>query len=95
MPNYAIRVELRGAPTAQQYQNLHVLMRNMGFLLTVRGAAADGSMSDFNLPHGIYFGASMLDCATVRTTVTNAIKAQIQPEVMVFVVESVTWAMGW
>ena len=35
MPNYAIRVELRGYPTAEHYETLHALMARKGFKQTI------------------------------------------------------------
>lgn len=95
MPNYAIRVELRGYPTAEEYQRLHVLMASMGFPNTIRGASGNGEIRNFSLPRAVYFGFSVNDCATVRNQVVAAVKTNIQTDIIVFVVESVNWAMGW
>jgi uncharacterized protein involved in propanediol utilization len=91
---YAIRVELRGNPSFQQYQNLHALLAKMGFGQTIKGLNIQGQTASFNLPHAVYFGSSTADISAVRNNVVTAIKSQIQQDIIVFVVQSGTWAIG-
>jgi len=95
MPNYAIRVELRGNPSAEEYANLHELMARRGFQQTVAGVDNQGSSKRFALPHATYYGSSDSDCSSVRDSLSQAIKAQIQSDIVVFVVQSATWAIGY
>jgi hypothetical protein len=94
MPNFAIRVELRGNPTREQYDTLHALMARKGFLQTVDGVDSQGKAKRFALPHATYYGASTASCGAVRDDVGAAIRAQIQNDIIVFVVQAETWALG-
>jgi len=95
MSNYAIRVELRGNPTYDQYETLHALMATQGFLQTISGTDKKGNQQQFNLPHAVYYGASNQSCGAVRDSVVSAVKAQVQKDILVFVVQAETWAIGW
>jgi hypothetical protein len=95
MAAYAIRVELQGNPTREQYDALHALMARKGFAQTINGTNDQGSATHSNLPHAMYYGFSASNCVTVRNSVVNSIKAEIQRNILVFVVEVMTWAMGW
>jgi hypothetical protein len=94
MPNYAIRVELRGNPTREQYDKLHALMAQSGFMQTIQGVNTEGKQQVFNLPHAVYYGFSNVNTGAVRDWVSKAVKAQVQPDLVVFVVESTDWAIG-
>lgn len=94
MPNYAIRVELKGNPSEERYENLHALMARCGFGRTVTGVDKRGNQSTVDLPHATYYGSSASDCASVRDSVTEAIKAEIQQGIVVFVIQAETWATG-
>jgi hypothetical protein len=95
MANYAIRVELRGYPTADQYQTLHSLMARKGFEQTIDGTDAQGNRRRFNLPHAVYYGASAADCSSVRDSVLKSVKSEVQDGVIVFVVQNQTWSIGF
>jgi hypothetical protein len=94
MAYYAIRVELKGNPTYQEYQTLHALMARMGFSQTIDGVDTRGNQRAFDLPHAVYYGSSQADVGTVRTSVATAVKAQVQNDIIVFVVQAATWAIG-
>ncbi len=95
MAAYGIRVELLGYPTADQYQSLHTVMANFGFYRTVAGLDPQGNWRHYNLPHGMYYGESNFDVVTLRDQITNSVKIGVQPNVLIFVVQATTWAMGW
>ena len=95
MPNFAVRVELRGYPTREQYDTLHALMARRGFHQTIAGVDPQGNQKRFNLPHAVYYGASTDNCAAVQGAVATAVKAQIQQDIIVFAVQAETWAIGW
>ena len=95
MPNYAIRVELRGNPSADEYQTLHALMARLGFAQTIVGVDGDGKQKRFNLPHAVYYGSSNADCAGVRTSVQKLVKSEVQDNIIVFAVEALTWSLGF
>lgn len=95
MPNYAIRVELRGDPSSEEYETLHALMARKGFKQTIDGLDTEGNKKRFNLPHAVYYGSSEDSCSTVRDSVRKAVKAEVQDDIIVFVVQAETWALGW
>lgn len=90
MANYAIRVELRGDPSYETYEKLHALMKNNGFDQRIKGLNGMSS-----LPHATYYGSSTSECTSVRDTLQAQIKSKIQQEIIVFVAEVQTWALGW
>lgn len=95
MAHYAIRVELRGNPSYEEYEALHALMAKRGFYQTVDGVDGEGSSKTFNLPHAVYYGSSNSDCGAVRNQIRDAVKSEVQQKIVVFVVEANTWALGW
>jgi hypothetical protein len=94
MADFAIRVELQGNPTREQYDALHALMARKGFYQYVTGVDAQQNQKRFNLPHAMYYGSSANSCADGRTSVAAAIRAEIQQNIIVFVVQAATWALG-
>jgi hypothetical protein len=94
MPDYAIRVELRGNPSADEYQTLHSLMGRKGFAQTIAGVDRSGNRRLFSLPHAVYYGSSTSDCAAVRDSVLSAVKGEVQQDVIVFAVQAETWCLG-
>lgn len=94
MPDYAVRVELRGNPPAERYQILHSLMARKGFAQTIAGVDSQNNQRRFNLPHAVYYGASGADCSAVRDSVVGSVKSEVQQDITVFVVQVQTWALG-
>jgi hypothetical protein len=95
MAQYSIRVELKGDPPAEKYEELHALMGRMGFEQTVTGVDSHGNNKEFPLPHATYFGSSNDACSSVRDAVSGSVKAIIQKEIVVFVVDVGTWAISY
>lgn len=93
MADFAIRVELKGDPSFETYQKLHALMAKKGFLQTIAGVDLQGNKRTFNLPHAVYYGTSADSCSVVAESVAQAIKAQIQDDIIVFAVKAETWAL--
>jgi hypothetical protein len=94
MPDYAVRVELRGYPSAEEYQTLHALMARKGFAQTIAGVDTQGNQRRFSLPHAVYYGSSVADCGAVRDSVMGSVKGEVQEDVIVFVVQAQTWSIG-
>ncbi len=94
MPDYAVRVELRGHPSAEEYQTLHALMARKGFAQSIAGVDTQGNQRRFSLPHAVYYGSSSADCAAVRDSVLSAVKAEVKNDVIVFAVQAETWSIG-
>jgi uncharacterized protein involved in propanediol utilization len=93
MANFAIRVELRGDPSADKYDELHTLMGKKGFKQTIAGVDLQGNSKTFNLPHAVYYGSSTDSCAAVADSVAKAIRSQIQTNIIVFTVQAEAWAI--
>jgi hypothetical protein len=94
MADYAIRVELRGNPTWEQYDALHKIMAKGGFLQTIVGVDSQGTRKTFNLPHAVYYGPAKSDPAGVRDWTIKVVKAGVQNDILVFVVEVSNWSIG-
>jgi hypothetical protein len=92
MPNYAIRVELRGNPSTERYESLHALMATHGFGRTVTGVDKAGNSTTVDLPHATYYGSSDSDCPSLRDSIAASIRNKVQQAIVVFVVQSQTWA---
>lgn len=92
MPNYAIRVELRGNPSAERYESLHTLMATRGFGRTVTGLDKEGNSTTVDLPHATCYGSSDSDCPALRDSIAAAIRNEVQQAIVVFVVQAQTWA---
>jgi hypothetical protein len=89
MPNYSVRVELRGNPSFETYEKLHALMKKQGFLQTVTGDKGTSA-----LPHATYYGWSSYSCEEVRNLLVADIKSNVQTNIIVFVAQTVKWALG-
>jgi len=94
MASYAIRVELRGNPSYEQYETLHALMAKRGFYQTIDGVDGSGNQKTFNLPHAVYYGSSNSSCGTVRDQIRDAVKSEVQNNIIVFVAEVRNWALS-
>jgi hypothetical protein len=57
MAQYFIRVELKGYPSGENYENLHALMANNNWSQTVTGMS-NGKSVLVNLPYATYQGTS-------------------------------------
>ena len=66
MPDYVVRVELRGNLSYDEYESLHALMAQKGFQQTVAGTDNQGNNKKFALPHATYYGSSNNECSSVR-----------------------------
>jgi hypothetical protein len=89
MPDYTVRVELRGNPPFERYEKLHALMKSKGFLQTIANSGGT-----WELPHATYFGWSTDSCGAVRDSVRSDVKAKIQADILVFVAQTEDWALG-
>jgi hypothetical protein len=95
MAKYAVRVQLMGNPTADEYETLHTVMANYGFNRTVDGVNTKNEATTFTLPHGLYYGLSNAAISDVRDAIVADVKAQVQQDIRVFVMDVNTWSYGW
>jgi hypothetical protein len=93
MPNYTIRVELKGNPTYLEYQRLHAAMSKLGFNQTIGGTTTTGQTATWNLPHALYYGFSNGNVGDVRD-ISVQVARNIQSGVVVFVAQTENWAIG-
>lgn len=61
MTNYVTRVELRGNPTADDYQALHDAMEAKGFTRTI--TSDEGTA--YKMPHAMYYAVSNLTTSQI------------------------------
>ena len=84
------RIELRGTPGEDSYNQLHAYMRSRGWLQTITGATAT-----VNLPHATYQATFTQDSPNLAA-IANALKAHIEANIwtraLVLVIRSVEWA---
>jgi hypothetical protein len=90
MAYFTVRVELKGDPSFQQYENLHALMARLGFGRTV---TSEGGTYD--LPHATYYGVSLKTASEARDLVRDNVRRAIQDKFLVYVAETTLWALGW
>lgn len=74
MPNYMVRVELKGNPDTVSYLKLHATTAIQGFL-----RVADGQP----LPHATYYGASSKSPDELSGHLLSVIRRDIQYDVLV------------
>jgi hypothetical protein len=86
--DFTISVQLVGDVLPEAYDDLDALMASKEFYATIE--TDDGVMG---LPFATYFGGSTLDSVTLRDLIAAQVRADIQPEVVVFVAETVTSAI--
>jgi len=89
MSAYTVRVELKGDPSEEDYENLHKLMKKLGYGRTVTGK------QERDLPHATYYGESSSSASDVSETVCKRVQEEIQNKILVFVAKTETWALGW
>ena len=88
MAHLFIRVELRGTPSRQDYDNLHAYMDNNNWRRKIQGTAGESI-----LPHAMYHGNSDKDISTVTSALRNGIQANIWTQAVVLIISAQTWSM--
>jgi hypothetical protein len=90
MADFVVRVELRGNPTEVTYEKLHTMMSQRGFYMTV----SEGSRS-YAMPHATYYGSSNQAADQISGELRDAIASSVWTKPLVFVSQSLTWALSW
>jgi hypothetical protein len=67
-----IRVELRGNPSWQDYDNLHAYMEKNNWYRKIQGTAGESS-----LPHAMYHGNSDEDISALTSALRKGIQASV------------------
>jgi hypothetical protein len=104
MSDYTVRIELKGRNfDREEYVQLHDLMEGEGFERKIDAQARKqtrppGFMSPpprmpSPLPHATYFGPSNLTASALLDHLVSRIVAEIQPGIVVFVAETLNYAI--
>jgi hypothetical protein len=88
MAHLFIRVELRGSPSWQDYENLHAYMGKNNWYRNIQGTAGESS-----LPHAMYHGSSENNISAIATALRQGIQASIWSQAIVLVISAQTWSM--
>lgn len=83
-----IRVELRGTPSSQDYDNLHAYMENNNWYRKIQGTAGEST-----LPHAMYHGNSDKDISAITSALRNGIQTNVWTQAVVLIMSAQTWSM--
>jgi len=83
-----IRVELRGSPSGQDYENLHAYMEKNNWYRKIQGTAGEST-----LPHAMYHGNSDNEISGIVSSLRKAIEAKVWTQAVVLIVSAETWSM--
>jgi hypothetical protein len=89
MAHLFIRVELRGSPSWQDYENLHAHMEKKNWFRTIQGTAGQSS-----LPHAMYQGNSDKDISEITSALRNGIESNVWSQAIVLVISAQNWSMA-
>jgi hypothetical protein len=87
MADYIIRIELRGDPSSDIYNQLHTLMKQKSFGQTITGQRINA------LPHATYYGSSQEAPSALCTSIHTTVTSQIWTKAIVLAVVVDTWAI--
>ena len=88
MAHLFIRVELRGSPSWQDYENLHAYMEKNNWYRNIRGKAGESS-----LPHAMYHGNSENSISAIASALRTGIEESVWTKAIVLVISAQTWSM--
>jgi hypothetical protein len=88
MAHLFIRVELRGDPSGQDYDNLHGYMEKNNWYRKIQGTAGESI-----LPHAMYHGNSENDIPTITGALKQGIQANVWTQAIVLVISAESWSM--
>jgi hypothetical protein len=83
-----IRVELRGTPSKQAYDNLHAYMEKNNWFRTIQGTAGEST-----LPHAMYQGNSDKNVSAIAGALRKGIQANVWTKAIVLIISAQAWAM--
>lgn len=88
MAHIFIRVELRGDPSKQDYDNLHAYMEKNNWYRKIMGSAGEST-----LPHAMYQGSSENGALSIASALKKGIEANVWTRAIVLVISAQTWGM--
>jgi hypothetical protein len=83
-----IRIELRGSPSREDYENLHAYMEKNNWHRKIQGTVGESI-----LPHAMYHGNSDNDISTITSALRQGIQANVWTKAIVLVISAQTWSM--
>ena len=103
MATYTVRIELKGSEIdSDEYRRLHELMNEAGFHREVYNTAKAFPKSTLltspmpkrhAMPHATYMGESHRTTEVLLNELVGRIKAEIQPDIVILVAETVSRAI--
>lgn len=88
MAHLFIRVELRGSPSSQDYDNLHAYMEENNWHRKITGTGGEST-----LPHAMYHGSSDKELSTLASALRTGIQAKVWRQAVVLIMSAENWAM--
>jgi len=88
MAHLFIRVELRGSPGWQDYENLHAYMEKNNWYRKIQGTSGASS-----LPHAMYHGDSENDILAITSALRKGVQSNVWSQAIVLVISAQTWSM--
>jgi hypothetical protein len=86
MAHLFIRVELRGNPSRQDYENLHAYMEKNHWYRKIQGTAGEST-----LPHAMYQGNSENDISTITNALRKGIETNVWTQAIVLEAVAQPW----
>jgi hypothetical protein len=83
MAHLFIRVELRGSPSWQDYENLHAFMEKNNWFRKIRGTIGESA-----LPHATCHGDSGNDISVITRALRKCIQANVWTQAIVLTIRS-------
>jgi hypothetical protein len=88
MAHLFIRVELRGNPSGQDYENLHAYMEANNWHRKIVGSAGESA-----LPHAMYQGNSDNELYAITTALREGIETSVWTQAIVLIISANNWSM--
>ena len=83
-----IRIELRGTPSWQDYENLHSYMEKNNWFRKIQGTAGESS-----LPHAMYHGNSEKEISVLTAALRKGIQASVWTQAVVLIITAQSWSL--
>ena len=88
MAQMFIRIELRGDPSKQDYDNLHAYMEKNNWYRKIIGSAGEST-----LPHAMYQGSSENGASSIAVALKKGVEANVWTRAIVLVISAQAWGM--
>jgi hypothetical protein len=84
-----IRIELRGSPSGQDYDNLHAYMEKNNWHRKITGSAGEST-----LPHAMYHGDCDKELSAIASALRTGIQTNVWKQAVILVMSAENWAMN-